>query len=156
MMEQGISGCGVTLEFYEALRDVQATVREYGNPIIFRLRQEGNITRDEYQSIASRPSDLSPGPLYMNAIGMNYNPTERQLEKVGLREKGDLILKTSMMDWMDAAVSFDEIDITRCTVDVLAFPGDLAGATYEVKDKSRTNGFALGFLYIAFSLSRRG
>jgi hypothetical protein len=94
---------------------------------------------------------------------ITYNPTERQLEKAGLFESSEAIMQTAMLDWMDANIQYDDIDITRCTVDILPIEVGLpvsederTGTMWEIKAKSRSGAYANGYLYITFSLKRRG
>jgi hypothetical protein len=152
-----VSASGVASEFLQALQDAQAMTAEYGNPVTFNQRKESEVTRDLYNSIASRAVPTGVFPFNVNAATISYNPTSKQLEKVGLREKCDVTIKCAVQDFMDIGVAFDDLETIRTTVVIQpVIPGESSGATYEVREKSRTGAYANGYLYYAFGLSRRG
>ncbi len=144
---------GVHFEYQSALYDQQMTTHEYGQPIIIHIRYEGDVTRDAYSSIKSRPTDSHT--LSWRASTIDYQPTERRMEKAGLRERADAIIYTAMQDWIDAGIAFDDIEIKRMYIEIAAIPGEVNGTTYEVKEKARAVPFGNGYLCISFGLSKR-
>jgi len=152
-----ISTSGVATEFLQALQDAQAITAEYGNPVVFNVRQEGQVGRDSYNSIKSRSAPIAPWPFSVNAASITYSPTRKQVEKVGLRELHDVTIKCAVQDFMDIGVAFDDIEMIRTTVVIApVIPGESSGATYEIKEKARTVAYANGYLYYSFGLARRG
>ena len=143
---------GVSLEYQNALLDAQNTTHEYGIPIVVYLRGEAQVTRDSYGGIIARNIG---SPIYLNADEVDYQPTERKMEKSGLREKCDVLIITAMKDWIDKGIGFDDIEIKRTTFSIPASPGEADGTLYDVKEKSRINRYGPGFLNISFGLSKR-
>lgn len=146
-MEQAISQCGVNLEALHAQMDAQALCREYGQRIKIRLRDEDNITRDSYNSIKVRPSQKTALGEF-GAYPVQYQPSEKQLEKAGLREKTDVAIYIPVLDISDLGFGFADIDIKRSTV-------ILDGEQYEIRDKARSSQFAGSWLYYTLGLSKR-
>ena len=152
-----VSTSGVAAEFLQALQDAQAITAEYGNPVVFNVRQEGQVGRDSYNSIKSRATPVAPWPFSVNAASITYTPSRKQVEKIGLRELHDVTIKCAVQDFMDIGIAFDDIETIRTTVEISPInPGESSGATYEIKEKSRTGAYANGYLYYAFGLARRG
>lgn len=151
-MQQAVSPCGVSLEYVHALQDAQAWEAEYGNPITIHVRSESGVTRDDYNSIVARQSDLLK--IEINAATIDYQPSKYKLEKAGLREECDVMVHVAMQYFMDAGLAFDDLEPKRMTFVIGAIPGESNGARYEVADKCRAVPFGNGFLYIAFGLKR--
>ena len=147
-----IDGSRVLLEYNNALRDTQNTAREYGNPIVVWVRGEADVNRDEYGGIKSR--DLGQ-QITMSTSTIDYEPSKYKLEKAGLRSACDVMIVTAMKDWIDEGLAFDDLEIKRMTVRISAAPGEANGTLYDVREKSRVNKFANGYLGISMGLSRR-
>lgn len=137
---------GVSLEQVHALADVQNTVNEYGGDVRIVLSKETELSRDSYNSIKKRVTG-EPIVLNVKAWPIVDNPTTQQMEKVGLRERCEMMLGTAMKDWMDAEVDPDRIDMTRLTMYV-------SGNQYRVKEKTFTSNFAGVYLYVNFGLAK--
>jgi hypothetical protein len=146
-MQQAISSCGVNLEAYHAQLDAQAVVREYGQRIVVKVRDETNVTRDSYNSIKKRPTNKSATGTF-GAYPVEYQPTERQLEKAGLRERCDVSVWIPVLDFQDLGFTFADIDATRSTVIV-------DGEEFQIKDKARASQFAGSWLYYTLGLSKK-
>ena len=89
-----------------------------------------------------------------SALG-NVRRQVRKLEKAGLRSACDVMIVTAMKDWIDEGLAFDDLEIKRMTVRISAAPGEANGTLYDVREKSRVNKFANGYLGISMGLSRR-
>ena len=148
MMLQGISPTGASFEALCAQQDVQAALREYGQTVTMHIRTEANVVRDNYNSIQDRPTDQTPVTAVFCAYPVQYQPSEKQLEKAGLREKVDVSIQTAVLDWTDAGWDFTKIDIKRTTVIV-------DGEEYEIRDKGRVSQFQNVWLYYSLGLSKR-
>lgn len=151
-MRQAISPAGANLEYLHAMKDQQAVAHEYGNPVTITLPGETEVVRDAYGSISSRATEAI---LNMNAAQIDYQPSQRQRERAGLRETCDAIAYFSMQDWLDAGYRFDDIDCTRMLVRIDTIPGEETGTLYDVREKGRSMGFASGYLCITLGLSKR-
>lgn len=142
-----LAPCAVSLEGLHAQQDAQEACRQYGQRIQVRLRAEQNVQRDEYKSIKARPTNkTASGSFY--AYPIQYQPTERQLEKAGLRERTDVAVWAPLLDFTDLGFDFKDIDATRSTVIV-------DGEEYQIKDKARASQFAGAWLYITLGLSKK-
>lgn len=140
--------CGLDLEAQHAMQDVMEIVYTYGQPCIIRLRKEANVTRDEYNSIKERPTQVLSQDTEFWAYPIEYTPTSKKLEKAGLREVCDVSIWTATYQWDAIEINFKDIDIKRTTVII-------NGEQYEVKEKSRASQFATVWLYTTFGLSKR-
>jgi len=149
-----MSGEAVLFEFRQAMRDAQATAREYGNLVTLHLRKaEGAVSRDPYRSIKDRAGGTD---FPFKSPQIDYTPTKRQLEKAGLREDCEVVVWLVAQDLEDAGIDFNGLEQTRTTVTIGAIPGESGGATYQLREKSRASPFANGFLYRTLGLTRRG
>lgn len=137
----------VDLELTHALLDAQLHCREYGQPVQIRVRDEGNITRDDYKSIRRRSTVMDLDRTFY-AFPVEYSPSQRKLEKGGLKESSDVMIYTARQDWLDESLDFEQIDMTRTSVII-------EGTTFEIREKSRVNQIGTGFVYISFGLVRR-
>jgi hypothetical protein len=116
----------------QALKDIQSIIRCEGQYIQFVLRDESQVTRDDYNSIKSKTQVVD---LKLKAFPVMFNANKQYLEKVGLREDCEVIIHTATQDWIDAGYNYDDIDIIRSSVKI-------NGETYKVKEK--TQGAYLG------------
>lgn len=142
------SGHGVEFETSQALADAQQIVAERGAAVTIQLRREANVERDQFNSIKSRSTTESI--LSTRAFPVRHNPTEKYLEKVGLREKSEVVIHTAMQDWLDAGYDMTrlkELDMIRMTV-VL----DLV--RYEIKEKNFFSQFRDTYLYVVIGMNR--
>lgn len=147
MMQQAVSSCGVRLEGLHAQMDAQTLVREYGQQIEVRLRDEDNVSRGTYNSIKSRPTNKTASGVFA-AYPIEYQPTERQLEKAGLRERCDVSVWIPILDFQDLGFEFADINATRSTVIV-------DGEEFQIKDKARASQFGGVWLYYTLGLSKK-
>lgn len=142
-----ITPCAVNLEGLHAQLDAQEYCRQYGQLVTVKLRNEPDVKRDEYNSIKSRPTNKTATGTF-GAYPVQYQPTERQLEKAGLRERCDVAIYLPVLDFKDLGYDFVDIDATRSTVIV-------DGEEFQIKDKARSSQFGGLWLYITLGLSRK-
>jgi hypothetical protein len=141
------AGPGVYLERKYALSDVQFYVTERGDIAEIFLRGEGDVTRDSYNSIEKRSQ--AAFQKFFRTFPVHYAPSDKQLEKAGIRERADVIIYTAFQDWMDAGKNFLDIDLSgRLTV-------IMQGETFEIKNKGLVDQFCDAFLYITLGLFKR-
>jgi hypothetical protein len=130
----------------EALRDVKQIVDERGDLVKVILRDEADVSRDSYRSIEKRNQDQV---VFMKAYPIEYRPSQKQLEKAGIREQADITIWTAMQDWITAGIGFNDIEFgARSTVIV-------GENSYEIRDKNLVNQVADAFLYVTLGLFKR-
>ena len=144
-----ISTTGVQHEEDGALRDAQAIIWERGEQIIIRLNAEQTITRDRFNSIKKR-NIPAPTTLTFYAYPIIFNPTDKQREDSGLRERTQVILHTAMLDWTAAGFAMTTLkDINSIKASVI-----IDGAKYEIRDKALRSMFSNTYLYVVLGLNR--
>jgi len=148
-MDPAISDIGITHEQTLALMDARDIIRERGQQIEIRLHEEQKITRDKFNSIKNRGT-VSTDEITFYAYPVNYNPTEKDLDRAGIREKVQATAKTSMLDWNDAGYTMQRLqslDSIRATVII-------AGSKYEIRDKVLDSQFGNTYLYVLLGLNK--
>jgi hypothetical protein len=136
----------VRMERCMAMRDVKSVVDERGDILKIIIRAEKDVSRDAYNSVQKRDQERV---IFMKAFPIETRPSDKQLEKAGIREKTDLTAWTASMDWINAGIGFDGIEFaTRTTV-------VWQGNVYEIRDKGLVNQIGDSFLYITLGLVKR-
>lgn len=148
-MSDPISTIGTTQEKNDALRDARYFIRERGAPVTVRLHTESTVTRDRFNSIKRRGNG-APADLTFYAFPITYNPTDKQLESSGIRERTQVLIKTSVLDWTDAGYDVD----TLAAIDSIRATIIINGAKYEIRDKQLDSQYQDTFLYIHIGLNR--
>jgi len=139
-----MSTAGAQFEQCMALRETYNNVNLYGMPVKLYLRGEPEIDRGDYSSIKKK--EIAAGYTYnFKAYPVQYNPTDQQKEKAGIREHVEGIIYIPTKYFIDASISFADIDLIRSTV-------ELQGVTYKIRNKNRTDQFYTDFLYITLGL----
>ena len=137
---------GVYHERNCALIDAKAIIDERGDLVQFFYRKESNVSRDRYGSIKKRDVDTKYN---IRAYPVQFNPSEKELEKAGIREKAEVVIYTAMKDWIDNSISFEDFPLkTLNTV-------RLQGQAYEVRNKGLANQMNDTYLNISFGLFKR-
>jgi hypothetical protein len=137
---------GTYLEALYALDDIKKYIDERGDLIEFNLRNDSDIVRDAYNSIEKKTETAI---LFLRAFPVTHSPSDKQLEKAGLKQKHDVILYTAMKDWITAGYGFDDIRLDlKSTI-------KLQGGNYEVKEKSLTGQMNDLYGYISFGIAER-
>jgi len=137
----------VSLELSSALIDVQNVCHEYGTILTINQRGEAQIARDSYQSIEEYKASSAPLTIY--AWPVTYDPSERELDRVGIFERYQCLAYTPMKDWTDANMTFQSIDALRWTV-------VLEGVEWKIGKKQLSDKFAGGNLYIVLAMMKKG
>ena len=89
---------GVDIERDHALLDAQNIIAERGQQIAVRLTTEAKVSRDQLNSIKNRGSSTSRN---FYSYPITYNPTVKELSRVGIRDKVEVLCYTAMKDWTD-------------------------------------------------------
>jgi len=134
---------GVQLERDCALEDAKEWIDERGDEIKLKASNEGNVVRDVYGSIKQK----AVTEYTMNAFPIEFNPTDGQMEKAGIKENVDVIIYLAQLDLTNNSIGYETIDDIRWRVTV-------KGATYTIKDKNQVNMMADTYLNIALGLFR--
>lgn len=108
-----------------AYDDVRRIVNEYGQDVSILRDSETDMTRDQYGSITQR----APQVFKISAFPVRLNPSEKDLQKVGIREKVDLILYLSNERLAALGKTMDDIDPIRDTV-------QWKGKTYKITHRN--------------------
>jgi hypothetical protein len=125
--------------------DIQSMANEIGMPITINIREEPNVRRDTYGSIkAWGPAAKS---FTIGAYPYNHSPTQRQLEKAGMKEHHDLVCWTSMRDWLDQGIDPNGFDMERCTVIA-------DGVQWKLRERSHQNEFGNVEAYMVIGLEQ--
>ena len=148
-MDPAISDIGTTHEQEQALRDARNVIRERGQQIEIRLHVEQKITRDKFGSIKNRGTAQTDERTFYS-YPVKYNPTEKELDRAGIRERVQVTAKTAMIDWNDAGYTMEtlkNIDSIRATVVI-------AGSKYEIRDKVLESQYGDTYLYVLLGLNK--
>ncbi len=138
----------ITLTTNCALQDARDIIKEWGKTITIRLHEEQKITRDKFNSIKNRTSQTPDRTFYSYPI--TYNPTDKEADRAGLRERTQVMAKTAMLDWNDAGFTMETLkDINSIRATVI-----IAGAKYEIRDKVLESQFGDTYLYVLLGLNR--
>lgn len=144
-----ISTLGTQLERDQALIDARDIIMERGQTVTVRLHEEQKIERDKFNSIKKRDISQTLG-FSMYAFPVIYNPTQKQSEDAGIREKTQVIIKTAVLDWTDNGFTISTLkDINSIRATVI-----ISGAKYEIVDKQLDSQYEDTFLYIHLGLNR--
>jgi hypothetical protein len=148
-MNLPVSRHGVDHEKVCALQDIQQICQERGNLVLLNLRKETNIQRDTYGSIKSRETQFDSISFY--AWPVQFSPSEKVREKLGIKEKCELSIHTAMQDWIDDGYTLkrlQEIDLLLATI-------IMNETRYEIKEKVLYSPFQDTFLYVVLALNKR-
>lgn len=136
----------IYLDRLNALDDVSDIINERGDLIHFIFRTESDVTRDGYNSINKRDQNTV---LAFRAFPVEFQPSEKRLEKAGIKENVDVLIYTSMKDWLNYGIDFNDIEMaTRNTV-------KLQGNIYEIRAKGLMSQFNDTYLYVTFGLNKK-
>lgn len=148
-MQPAISTIGITHEKELALIDARNAIWERGSDIIINLNEEQKITRDKFGTIKKRENVSSP-QLTFKAYPIKWNPTEKELDRAGIKERVHVTVKTAMQDWNDAGYDIDTLkDVNSIRATII-----INGAKYEIKDKVLESQFADTYLYVLLGLNK--
>ena len=133
-------------ELNEALLDVYDVLRDYGDILTVYIETEATVTKDEYGSIKTRSPDA---PVDLFVYPFTQNPSQKELEKVGIRESVDCIAYLSRYEVEEEkGLSLKSFDTVRGRV----VHGD---DEFAIKEKSAFSPFGSTTLYIVLGLKRK-
>lgn len=148
-MQPAISSIGITHEQENALIDARDVIRQLGKTIEIRLHEEQKITRDKFGSIKNRGT-VSTDERTFYAYPVNFNPSDKELDRAGIRERVQVTAKTAMLDWNDAGYTME----TLKTIDSIRATVIINGAKYEIRDKVLESQFGDTYLYVLLGLNK--
>lgn len=134
-----------TIELAAALVDVQRIAREYGDLVAVFPRGEAGVVRGPLNGIAQY---TQAGAVAIYAFPVQHDPTERELDRVGLVERVPVLIWTPLKEWTDLGLGFDSISELHATV-------VLDGKEYRVRNKALANKFLSASLQIVLALEKR-
>lgn len=136
----------VQAEAKQARTDITREIAAYGYPLEFLVRNtQAQQTLDAYGTVKKKPDNT---PTDLKAFPVIYSPNARQVEKAGLREECSVIVYTSALDWDNQNIKWEALDAQKTSV-------NLAGETFDIKEKGKVGGLANTVLYYTFALMRR-
>jgi len=140
---------GVQLEQFHALQDVQNLINEYGENVTINFHTESTIARDEYNSIKKFSTSTVDPTILFKGFPVQFNPTQKQIEKAGIKEQCDCLVYLSTKDFLDR-----NIDVVK---DLNLIKGQviIRSETYNIKEKSLINQVGDKYTTITLSLTRR-
>jgi hypothetical protein len=134
------------MEICESLKDVKSMIDERGDFVKVIIREEGDVERDSYKSIKKRSFSQE---LNMKAYPIDIRPSQKQLEKAGIREQCEITIWTATADWNRQGLDFNAIEMGgRSTV-------VWQGNVYDIRDKNQVNQIIDSFGYITLGLVKR-
>jgi hypothetical protein len=138
---------GVLKEQADMLLDIQQMLttgsNAIGMPVTINIRGEANLRRDLYGSIKALSTPAKS--FTIGAYPYQHQPSQRQLEKAGMKEHVDLIIWTAMKDWTDQSIDPGTFDLERCTVTA-------DGRQWKIKDRAHQNEYGNQEAYMVLGL----
>lgn len=129
-----------------AMSQVQRVVNQRGVDITILEPSESQVVTNAY---GDKVSKRQGNPLTLKAFPITENPTEREVEKAGFKDRVDLIVYTSSKDWREIhSKEFSELKTPHMEI-------QYNGGSYEVKQANRHSQFENEFLYIVFGGIRK-
>jgi hypothetical protein len=104
----------------------------FGSKFRFYVREESGVSRDPYRNIRERIVDGMD--LIIPALPVNYSPTRRQLDKVGIKESVDIIITTPSVIWFSEGVQYRDIDVVRWLVENTSGDAGLPSHAFRIKE----------------------
>lgn len=135
----------VYLEKLHMLEDVKNMVDEIGMLVEFIIRDETDISRDDYNGIKYRAQTHR----YLFKAYPVLPSTEHNQQNVGgFREQHTYNMSVPAKNFLDNSIAPDDIDIKRTTVKI-------QGATFELTGKGIDSPLGNQFGYYTFELFKR-
>ena len=138
------------------LQDIKDEVDERGDHVYIDLRDEEDLTKDRYRNNVLK-SQLRAGRLFLRAYPVEFRPSIYRLEKAGLRQETDCVIWTSMQDWIQAGIDFDNIEMRENPIEEIKnqrFSVKLQGSTWAIKEKALVLQVNDTFAYITLGLNK--
>ena len=125
-------------------KEVQTAINEAGIDITFNISSENALGRD---TTDNRITKGEQKVVTMKCHPFIIQPNVWQLEKFGLKDEVDATATTSVLDWKESNVLYNDIDVIR----IKAFVYD---ESYMVETKRPYKKAGNDFLYIVLGLKR--
>lgn len=135
---------GMSLELCQALKDALWHCQEYGKAVTLVLNREADVSRDSYNSIRKYGTSLT---ISTYAFPVEFNPSDKQMEKAGILTKTDVQIYTPMKAWIDAGYTEESLSMIRGRVTI-------DGSAYEIRARGAASQFGGQFLYVTLGLTR--
>lgn len=126
-----------------ALEEVRRTRERNGDIITIQLADEADVTRDAYGNIIGR----SPTPVPIKSYPIRFDPSDKQLEKAGIRTKVNVIFWLSAKRADQLSLSFEDIDTVRAVV-------VYRDTEYRIAEAQEVSQYGSKFLYITLGCLR--
>jgi hypothetical protein len=123
---------------------VYAVCKTYGVPVELFFESEANLIRDEYGSIVSRSTSTSKSFL---CHPVEVNPSQKSMEKVGIRETVDILIYLSTYEWTLQGLGYKDLDLIRGM-------GAVLGENYKLEHRKLYSNFAGDYIYIVLGAVR--
>lgn len=144
-----VSDIAMDMNTQMALIDARDIIRELGQQITVQLFEESTVERDKFNSVKKKDLTTTPGITFY-AFPIIYNPTDKQLEDSGMREKTHVLIKTAVLDWTDNDFTVDTLKaINSIRANII-----IKGAKYEIVTKQLDSQYRETYLYIHLGLNR--
>lgn len=128
-----------------ALQDVYDIVVSSKLPLkVFGLSGK-NVKRGEYGSVISKDNSF----ITLHAFPIEYNPTTKELEKVGIFERVNAVAYLSTKEVLEKGLSYNSFDLKVSTII------DPFGTEFKLETKQNYSQFMDVFLYIVLGLMRK-
>lgn len=134
----------MSAESTAAKLDVYRVCLSYGVPITLFFEAESDVIRDEYESVISRST--SPWVVF-NCHPIEVNPSQKAIEKVGIREMVDLLIYLSTYEWEQKGYSYSDLDLI---LDQISFQNE----NYKIEHRKLYSNFSSDYLYIVLGAMR--
>lgn len=123
--------CAIAMNDFleESLCLAQESCIEIGTVVKFILRNETDISRDDYNTITDYKKALTK-EYEICAMNITYNPDNQELTRAGLYETSEVTISTPTKCWIDNGLVYNDIDIKKTTV-------VLGGEVYKIQEKGR-------------------
>lgn len=138
-------------EVVAALNDIKCNAQEWGLAVSYNPRTAATVVKDRMGTVKRYNNDAeSPAvtALSLYAFPVIFNPSTRDVEKAGLRERYEVIIYTPRLYWAEASITFDNIQVEPSTFTI-------QGNTYEIKEKNQANHLRTDFLQYVFGLHKK-
>ena len=121
------------------LLDVKRVVNTYGSTIELEFNAETDITRGDYKD----RKRWSGTVITIKAFPIEFNPSPKMLEKLGVTEKIDVLAYTSTQDWVNKTTLYKDMEKANIQMKI-------DSEIFENRIVRRFSQFADKFLYVIF------
>lgn len=130
-----------------ALLDSQTAINTLGKQITIKLFTDATVNKDNYGEIKGKGTPVS---LTFYSYPLTYSPSQKEWEEAGLKEKVDIMVKTSMKTWNDYGYTMERLQ----SLDMIRAEIIVDGQRFEIKDKVKESQFFDTYLYILIGANK--